>query len=165
MDSNSGVSLLATIWPKIDAALSEETRSDRLRFISDLLRCFENNGTDLSRVLNIDEDIRSCAQHLGATPKKPEPKAKTGVFVFDTSGLDDPVEYEFIGGPFDGTTIRLSSEVYEMPPALVTLAAGDLETRLNDDTTYALRQITDRDPDGNPVSEYLAYEHVKQNGI
>ena len=161
MDPNRGAGLLCSLWPKIDTALSDERRADRLRFISDFLQCFADNGVDLSEVMNLDEDVRSCAQHLGTTPAKP--KRRTGTVVLDMSGLDDPVDYELVGGPFDGATIRLGAGLSEMPPGLITLAAGEHPTRMDGDTTYRLQQVTERDADGNPTGEYLAYEHVSQN--
>ncbi len=65
MDANRGERLLPSLWPKIDVALSEENRPNRLRFTSDVLQCFADNGVDLSLIINMDEDVRSCAQHLG----------------------------------------------------------------------------------------------------
>ncbi len=138
----------------------EKFGSDGTVYNARPLRCFANNGVDLSYALKMDEDVRSCAQHLGGQPKKQE--RSNGVFVFDTSGLGNPIEYELIGGPYDGTTIRLGSSLSEMPPGIVTLASGEHETRLNGDTKYQLRQITEYDPSGNPSGEYLAYEHTTQ---
>jgi hypothetical protein len=161
MDANTGAKLFSSLWPKIDVALSEENRADRLRFISALLQCFAANGAELSQIMNIDEDVRSCAQHLGTQTTKP--KRRTGTFVFDTTGLGDPVDYELVGGPFDGATIRLGAGLSEMPPGLVTLAADGHTTRMDADAAYKLSQVTERDTDGNPTCEYLAYKHVPQN--
>ncbi|WP_436715811.1 hypothetical protein U8335_26655 [Roseiconus lacunae] len=157
MDAERGVSLLANLWPKIDLALSKESRADRLRFITDLLRTFQANGVDLSQVLRIDEDIRLCAENLGAMP--PKPKKRTGAFVLDTSGIGDPCDYELIGGPFDGASISLGAGLYEMPPSRVTLHASDQSTRMDDETSYELQQITERDQNGEPTGSYLAYLH------
>ena len=156
MHAADGARLLASLWPTIDLALSEENRASRLQFISDLLRTFARNGTDLSDVLNIDEDVTSCAQHLGTLPRQKPPQS---VWETDLSGIDDPVEYQLIGGPYDGTVIRLASDLLEMPPGMLTLAPNGQPSRLDGDTRYELELITERDSDGDPTDEYLAYKH------
>ncbi len=101
---------------------------------------------------------------MRATPRHQpvKPKRRTGTIVLDTSGLDDPVDYELVGGPFDGATFRLRAGLTEMPPSLLTLAADEHPTRMDGDTLYKLRQVTERDAEGNPTGEYLAYEHLAQ---
>lgn len=159
MDSAKGARLLSSIWPKVDADLSEENRADRLRFISDLLSCFAANGVDLSRVMGLDEDVRSCAQHLGTNPSKP--KKRTGKMTLDTSGLDDPVDYELEGGPLDGAVLRLGTGLYEIPPEKITLSAGKNETRVDGDAVYELQEIAEKDSNGNPSGSFLRYGFVR----
>lgn len=156
MDAQRGARLLASIWPNIDLALSEENRPTRLQFISDLLRMLGRNGVDLTDVLGIDEDIRSCAAHLGTSPRQRTPREGMEV---DLSGMNDPVEYELIGGPYDGSALRLAADPMEMPPGMITLAAHDQPVRIEQDTCYRLKCITERDSNGEPSGEYLAYEH------
>ena len=158
MDANRAARLLCSLWPKIDAALSEENRSDRLRFISDLLQCFADNGLDVSQVLNLDEDICSCAQHRGRKPKKT--RRRTGTFVHVPADYDVPTDYELVGGPFDGSTISLCDGLFEMPPGQVTFEPEVQQTRMHGDAIYKLRQVTDSDSDGNPTGEHLVYEHA-----
>ena len=156
MDSQRGARLLAMIWPNIDLALSEENRPTRLQFISDLLRMLGRNGVDLTDVLGIDEDIRACASHLGTLPRQ---RTRRRGFDVDLSGMNDPVEYELIGGPYDGSAIRLAADLMEMPPGMITLAAHDQPARIDQDTCYRLKCFTERDSNGEPSGEYLAYEH------
>lgn len=158
MDAQRGARLFASLWPNVDLALSEESRPTRLQFISDLMRTFARNGVDLSEVLNIDEDVRSCAEHLGAMPCQ---QTQQKGLKIDLTGIDNPVEYELIGGPYDGTVIRLAADVMEMPPGMVTLAPNDQPARLDGDTSYELKIITERDSDGEPTGEYLAYQHKR----
>ena len=158
MDAQRGVRLLAQIWPDVNRALSEENRPTRLRFISDLLRVFSRNGIDLSDVLEVDEDIRSCAEDLGTLPPKRNMQDGSEL---DLSGIDEPIGYEFMGGPYDGVVIRLGIDLMEMPPALVILAANDRPARTDGDNYYKLQVVTKRDSNGEPTSEYLAYEYTE----
>ena len=156
MDPNRGARLLSSLWPIVNATLSDENRHDRLKFISDLLTCFHANGVDITKFMGVDEDIKSAVQHLGVMPPPTEPRKG---FTLDTSDLGNPVNYEFVGGPFDGSTLRLGSGLYERPPGRITLSPDDHPTRLNGDTKYKLHQVTEHDDDGNLTVEYLAYEY------
>jgi len=74
----------------------------------------------------------------------------------------DPVDYELVGGPFDGAVIRLGSRLFEMPPESLVLTPDPDATRTETKFLYELRLLIDRDAEGNTISEYLAYKHSER---
>ncbi len=36
-------------------------------------------------------------------------------------GMDEPHDYQLVGGPFDGSSIRMAVEILEMPPKRIML--------------------------------------------
>lgn len=162
MDTHTGARLLVALWPKINLTLSEQPRADRIRFIGDLLQCFAKNGVDLSQVAAIDEDIKLCVEAMGEA--SPRPKRSTGVLTIDTGGITDPIEYELVGGPFDGSAISLRSDLHEMPPESLALSSLSGDSRIRGEAKYGLQQVSERDAAGNEVSQYLAYEYLPSDG-
>ena len=77
------------------------------------------------------------------------------MLVVSLEGLDDPHIYNLVGGPFDGSTIKMAVDILEWPPKRITFESPENDgSRGQPKEAYKLT--------GNQDDSEVFYEHEKK---
>ena len=78
-------------------------------------------------------------------------------------GMDEPHDYQLVGGPFDGSSINLACDLSEMPPLAIAIERFPERSRGCVRERYVLQNRTISTRDGIPGDELCAYFHEKHS--